>query len=230
MDTPDETDLLLLAAIWKKSMAEPNGADEARMAALVDRHRQGKQTALSAEDAAVLIALLPVVERMEQTFKQAPVPEALGAAVDRYFRAEKAARTKTSATDTVVVRLRETLELVSATLGGMQPALVPVSATRRATPSMQKLNMCETVLGGGVIEYDILRSGEAAVMVSVMFKEIQGPLTVRLSESGRPISSQTVRETTGRIHFDGLLPGEYRLDLTGCCDRSFTLQLLSPME
>lgn len=226
MDIPGETDLLVLAALWQRSFSGA-APDEARVAALVDRYREGKLPAPGAEDAAALMGLLPVVEKMEAAYVRAPLPEALGAAMDRYFRAEKAARTRAVAADSIVVRIREGLELVSAALGGMQPALVPVSATRRAAAA-QKLNMCETVAGGGVIEYDILRSGQDAVMVSVIFRDLQGPLTVRLSETGRPISSQTVRETTGRIHFDGLLPGEYRLDLTGCCDRSFTLQLLGP--
>lgn len=231
METSDKNDWTLLMAMLRESLQSGSDLDESRLPGLIDRFRKGglRPSEIGSREAAALMGLLPVLKKMEGSGERFPLPEALEAAVERYFRAEKASRSRRSEADSIVIRIKEGLELVSAALQGLQPAFVTIPATRRSATA-QKINMSEEATGGGVIEYDILRSTDNTVIVSVTFKDLQGPLSVRLSENGRPVSSQTIRETSGRIHFDGLCPGEYRLDLSGSCERSFTLQLLAGNE
>jgi hypothetical protein len=67
-------------------------------------------------------------------------------------------------------------------------------------------------------------------MISLLFQDLKEPVTVLLSENGRPISSRTVRDAAGRIHFDGLTPGEYTIAMGGSMERSFTIRLLGPSD
>lgn len=161
-----------------------------------------------------------------------PLPEALESAVSRYFAAEMNSQEKTVKTvakksvGSLILKLGTGLELISSALSDLEPVFVTVAQTRRSGEDQQRLSMKEPIKGGGLIEYSILRSTEDTVMVTLLFQELLQPLTVKLSENGRPISSQTVSDQSGRIHFDGLYTGEYRIDMSGSIERSFTLHLI----
>lgn len=227
MNTSEHEELLLIAALQELARAQVSEADEGRLASVYDRHASGKK--VGAEDVAYVLSLSSVVDRMKSGPAIA-VPEALKAAVGRYFAAEKRALEKKKP-GSIIVRLGAGLELVASTLMGLEPVFVAVTPTRRSgVETARRLTMNEALQGGGLIEYSILRSTEDTVMISLLFQDLKEPLTVRLSENGRPISSQTVRDATGRIHFDGLTAGDYTIEMSGSMDRTFTLRLLGPAE
>lgn len=180
-----------------------------------------------------ILKLRTVVKSYELSKKPVlPLPEALESAVSRYFAAEFKSQERAIETvakksvGSLILKLGTGLELISSALSDLEPVFVTVAQTRRSGEDQQRLSMKEPIKGGGLIEYSILRSTEDTVMVTLLFQELLQPLTVKLSENGRTISSQTVSDESGRIHFDGLYTGEYRIDMSGSIDRSFTLHLM----
>jgi hypothetical protein len=231
MEILNEEELLLLGAFQELSRLQVPESEEGRIAAIYDRYASGK--AINPDDVACVLALASSLNRLKSA-TYLPVPEALTAAVERYFEAEKKARerkTRKEKEGSILVRLGAGLELVSSTLLGLEPVFVAVTPTRRsgAEPA-RRLTMNESLETGGFIEYSILRSGENKVMISLLFQDLKEPVTVLLSENGRPISSRTVRDAAGRIHFDGLTPGEYTIAMSGSMERSFTIRLLGPSD
>lgn len=220
-------ELLLIAALQELAREQVSLADEGRVASVYDRYASGQR--IGTEDVARVLSLSSIFDRM----KSGPdlvVPDALQAAVGRYFAAEKRALEKKKP-GSIVVRLGAGLELVASTLMGLEPVFVAVTPTRRSgVETARRLTMNESLEGGGFIECSILRSTEDTVMVSLLYQDLKEQLTVHLCENGRPISSQTVREAGGRINFDGLTAGEYTIEMSGSIDRSFTLRLLGPGE
>lgn len=224
----EHRELLLIAALQELSRQRIPDGDEGRMAAIYDRYAAGKK--IDQEDLAYVLSLASAVDRMKEV--RHPVPEALQAAVNRYYEAEKRDQGQgKKETGSIVVRLGAGLELIASTLKGLEPVFVAVTPTRRAREATaSRLTMNEALQGGGLIEYSIMRSTQDTVMISLLFQELKEPLTVRLFENDRPISSQTVRDATGRIYFDELSPGEYTIEMSGSMDRSFTLRLLGPSD
>ncbi|WP_157135052.1 hypothetical protein [Leptonema illini] len=86
MNTSEHEELLLIAALQELARAQVSEADEGRLASVYDRHASGKK--IGAEDVAYVLSLSSVVDRMKSGPAVA-VPEALQAAVGRYFAAEK---------------------------------------------------------------------------------------------------------------------------------------------
>jgi len=101
MNTSEHEELLLIAALQELAQEQVSEADEGRLASVYDRHASGKK--IGAEDVAYVLSLSSVVDRMKSGPALA-VPEALQAAVGRYFEAGSRTGFRRSHTDSPLRR------------------------------------------------------------------------------------------------------------------------------
>ncbi|MBW7858287.1 MAG: hypothetical protein H3C43_08350, partial [Leptonema sp. (in: Bacteria)] len=199
---PTDQELLIVDAL--ADLSNVSEIDEAQIPKLYHEFVENQNSRNLDNEIQSIIELRSVIDKYE--FSKKPffqLPEALESAVDRYFKAEQKSQKK-ARHGSLILKLGAGLEMISSTLSGLEPVFVTVAQTRRSGDDQQRLSMKEPIKGGGLIEYSILRSTEDTVMVTLLFQELHQPLTVKLSENGRTISSQTVSDESGRIHFDGL--------------------------
>lgn len=178
-----------------------------------------------------VVEMLGIHTRMSQKngTEWKEIPEALQAVVERSLSISDRKPKKQS----ITIRLSESgLRVLQSMLDSLEMKTALSMQTRRKQVESE-IPVRETSVhlsgnaGNGIIEYNVHRTGEKDIQLSVRLQDVAGQYTIKLSQNGRVMDTRTSSGKDSTVNFERLVPGHYEVELKGHYAQSIEVDILA---